>query len=86
MLAGAVCAVAIVSAAELYRQGSTLFQSGRFSEPAARFEQARRLAPDDARILKALGTSYAASSDYQRANEPFDRACAIDPRLEDACY
>jgi tetratricopeptide (TPR) repeat protein len=86
MLARALFAVAMVSAAELYRQGNALFQTGNFSAAAARFEQARLLAPDEVRILKALGASYAALNDYERANEPLGRACAIDPKLEDACY
>lgn len=75
-----------LSAAELYQQGSAYFEKGQFAEAAKAFEQARQLAPKDARIAKALGVSYAAMTEYERANEPLDRACALDPSLEDACY
>jgi Flp pilus assembly protein TadD len=77
---------AVVSAAELYQQGSSLFQTGKFEEAAARFEQARQLTPQDARVLKALGTSYAAFGDHERASEPLERSCRIDSGLEDVCY
>lgn len=75
-----------LSAADLYHQGTALFEKGRYSEAAQRLEEAYRLAPRDARIAKALGVSYAATGDYERANGPFESACSIDPRLEDACY
>jgi tetratricopeptide (TPR) repeat protein len=75
-----------VSAAELYQQGSALFEKGRFAEAARQFENARQLDVKDARIAKALGVSYAAMSDYERANEPLHQACSLDASLEDACY
>lgn len=33
----------------------------------------------------ALGVSHAARGDYQRAEEPFHRACLLNPKLPDAC-
>lgn len=81
-----VLLMAALSAAELYRQGAALFEKGAFTEAAQRFEEAQRLNPKDANTAKALGVSYAAAGEYERADEPFSRACAINPSLEDACY
>jgi tetratricopeptide (TPR) repeat protein len=75
-----------LSAAELYQQGTVLFQTGKIPEAAQSFQEASRLAPKDARIWKALGVCYAAQADYERANEPFKQACTLDPSLDDACY
>jgi Flp pilus assembly protein TadD len=86
MIAAALFAALAVTAAELYQQGSALFQKGQIADAAARFEQARQLAPNDARIAKALGVSHAALGDYERAHEPLERACALDSQLADACY
>jgi Flp pilus assembly protein TadD len=86
MTVAVVFAAMTLTAAELYHQGSALFQQGHIADAAARFEQARQLAPNDARIAKALGVSHAALGDYQRANEPFERACTLDANLADACY
>jgi Flp pilus assembly protein TadD len=82
----AVFAAMALTASELYQQGSALFQQGRVADAAALFGQARQLAPNDARIVKALGVSHAALGDYERANEPLERACALDSNLADACY
>ncbi|HYZ85614.1 MAG TPA: tetratricopeptide repeat protein [Bryobacteraceae bacterium] len=78
--------LALFSVDALYRQGTALFQSGKYAEAAELFEQASRAAPSDARVWKALGASRAAMGDYQRADEPFQQACKLDPALEDACY
>jgi Flp pilus assembly protein TadD len=85
VLAVALAAFAL-SAVELYEQGTALFQSGKLAEAAQRFEEASRLAPKNARIWKALGVSYAATADYERANGPLHQACNLDPSLDDACY
>jgi Flp pilus assembly protein TadD len=39
----------------------------------------------DAARWKALGVSQAARGDYAAAEEPFHRACLLDPKLPDAC-
>jgi Flp pilus assembly protein TadD len=75
-----------LTALELFQQGTTLFSKGQLAEAAQKFEQARALAPNNAKIWKALGVSYAAMSDYERANHPLSQACDLDPMLEDACY
>jgi Flp pilus assembly protein TadD len=79
-------ALGLFASPDLYEQGSALFRSGRFAEAAAVFEKAVNASPKDARLWKAVGASYAAMADYERANEPFSRACSLDPSLEDACY
>ncbi|HYP06264.1 MAG TPA: tetratricopeptide repeat protein, partial [Bryobacteraceae bacterium] len=75
-----------LSATELYQHGIALFEKGDPQAAAHRFEEARALAPKDARIWRALGVSYAAMLDHQRATEPFRQACTLDPALTDACY
>jgi tetratricopeptide (TPR) repeat protein len=39
----------------------------------------------DAAKWKAIGVAHAAHGDYAAAEEPFHRACLLDPRLPDAC-
>ena len=75
-------ALGLFASPDLYEQGSALFRSGRFAEAAAVFEKAVNASPKDARLWKAVGASYAAMADYERANEPFSRACSLDPSLE----
>jgi Flp pilus assembly protein TadD len=70
-----------LSAVELYEQGTALFQSGKLAEAAQRFEEASRLAPKDARIWKALGVSYAATADYERASGRCTRRATSTHRL-----
>jgi tetratricopeptide (TPR) repeat protein len=41
--------------------------------------------PADAAKWKALGVTHAAHGDYAGAEEPFHRACLLDPKLPDAC-
>ena len=86
MTVAVVFAAMALTASELYQQGSALFQKGQLTDAAVRFEQASQLAPNDARIAKALGVSHAALGDYQRANDPLERACTLDANLPDACY
>jgi tetratricopeptide (TPR) repeat protein len=74
------------SAEELYKRGVDLFQNGKADAAAASLTEAARLAPGNAQIWKVLGVVYASSADYERAREPFEKACSLAPRLEDACY
>jgi tetratricopeptide (TPR) repeat protein len=69
-----------------YDQGIELFQERQFAAAAVAFERAARAHPNDAQTWKALGVAYAEQEKYGDAEEPFRRACWIDPRLEDACY
>jgi tetratricopeptide (TPR) repeat protein len=39
----------------------------------------------DAARWKAMGVAHAARGDYAGAEEPFHRACLLDPKLPDAC-
>ena len=39
----------------------------------------------DARCWKALGVGYASQSRYDQAEKPFQKACELNPKLEDAC-
>lgn len=69
-----------------YRQGVEAFQSGRHDAAIAALTEAVRIAPKNAQIWKVLGVVHASRGDYDRANEPFSRACTLAPDLVDACY
>lgn len=43
-------------------------------------------APKDAAAWRALGIKWAREANYLEAEEPFRRACELDPKLPDACY
>lgn len=78
--------VLLASADELYRQGVDLFQKGEHDRAIAVLESAARLRPRHGQTWKALGVVHAAREDYEGAREPFEKACASEPELEDACY
>ena len=69
-----------------YDQGVALFQKGEFAAAAPYLTRAANARPQDAQVWKALGVTYAAMSQYREAEGPFARACALDSKLEDACY
>jgi len=69
-----------------YERGAALFAGGRYDEAIAVLARVSREHPSDARVWKALGVTYAAKADYALALDPLQRACALNPRLEDACY
>lgn len=71
---------------ELYRQGVAFFRDGQREQAVAALSEAARSAPRSAQIWKMLGVVYASASDYERAAEPFEKACSLAPALEDACY
>lgn len=69
----------------LYREGLRLFAEGQPAAAIASFKKAIELRPSDAATWKALGVTHAAQGDYARAEEPFHRACLLNPKLPDAC-
>jgi Tfp pilus assembly protein PilF len=74
------------SADELYQRGVELFQAGKPDAAVEPLREAVRLAPRHAAAWKALGVAYAAQTDYAAAEQPFEQACRLEPRLVDACY
>ena len=79
-------ALMLASAEELYRHGVEAFQSGRHDEAVTALTEAARAAPRNAQTWKVLGVVHASRSDYERADQPFERACSLAPDLVDACY
>jgi Flp pilus assembly protein TadD len=69
-----------------YQQGVALIEKGRPAEAVDYLTRAAANTPADARVWKALGVAHAAQGDYGSAEPAFGRACALDPRLRDACY
>lgn len=76
----------LATADKLYQQGVDLFQRGEHDRAIAALESAAKLRPKDAQTWKALGVVHAAREDYEGARKPFESACALEPKLEDACY
>ena len=50
------------------------------------FLQAVKAAPNSATAHKWLGMTYAAQEKFVLAEQPFRRACNIDPKEPDVCY
>lgn len=69
-----------------YDLGVALFQKGEPHAAIPYLLKAVEAKPSDARAWKALGVVYAATGNYAMSEEPFDKACNLDPHLEDACY
>jgi len=70
---------------EAFRQGTALFQQGRFAEAAELLRQAVEREPS-ARNWKAYGVTLAAQEDYRGAEPPLREACRLAPYDPDACY
>lgn len=69
-----------------FERGMALLGQGQSKAAAELFSRATVARPQDARAWKALGVAHATSGDYEAAEPAFARACALAPRLEDACY
>ncbi|HET8546461.1 MAG TPA: tetratricopeptide repeat protein [Bryobacteraceae bacterium] len=81
-----LAAAASTDAKAAYDAGVAAFQKRDF---ATAERQLRRAVEADARhaaAWKALGVVHAAQEDYAGADIPFQKACELDTRLEDACY
>ena len=70
---------------ELYQRGLRLMAEHQAEAAIGAFQQAAELRPGDASIWKALGVAFASRGDYPKAEEPFRKACGLNPRLPDAC-
>ncbi len=67
-------------------RGLEAFRRRDFTAAEREFQQLVREQPSSARAHKLLGMTYVASERYEFAEEPLRRACALDPREENACY
>ena len=76
----------LASAAEWYRKGVEAFQAGQHDAAVEALTEAVKAAPKDAQSWKVLGVVHAARGEYDRADQPFERACTLAPDLVDACY
>jgi Flp pilus assembly protein TadD len=69
-----------------YKRAVELFQKGDSAGAIEALKHATSLEPTNAVYWKSLGVVYAATYAYAAADEPFSKACRLDPRLPDACY
>jgi Flp pilus assembly protein TadD len=70
---------------ELYRQGMRLLAERKPDEALAAFRRVTELSPKYAAAWAAIGVVHASRGDYPDAEEPFHRACLLNPSLPDAC-
>jgi protein O-mannosyl-transferase len=70
---------------ELYQRGLRLMAEHQAEAAIAAFQQAAALRPGDASIWKALGVAFASRGEYPKAEDPFQKACRLNPKLPDAC-
>jgi Tfp pilus assembly protein PilF len=69
-----------------YKAGVAAFQRRDYPVAAQQLKRAAELDPRHAAAWKALGVVHAAQENYAAADIPFQRACELDRKLEDACY
>ena len=74
------------SAEETYQRGVQAFSRGARDEAVRLFTEATAMNARHALAWKALGVAHAAGGDHELAAEPFQRACSLQPSLEDACF
>ncbi|MCC6392494.1 MAG: tetratricopeptide repeat protein, partial [Bryobacterales bacterium] len=67
-------------------QGKQAFRVKNWPAAEHLFTQAIQSAPRAAAPYKWLGMTYAAQEKYLLAEEPFRRACSLDPKEPQACY
>lgn len=67
-------------------RGRQALLNHNFGAAELALQQAIREQPSSAHAHKLLGMTYSDQEKYQLAEEPFRRACALDPREENACY
>ena len=70
----------------LFEEGSDAFRNKDWDRAERLFTEAIRTTPNRAEPYKWLGMTYAAQEKYERAEQPFRRACEIDPKAPDVCY
>jgi tetratricopeptide (TPR) repeat protein len=66
-------------ARSVLRRAKELFARGRLIEARALVELAERNAPEDARLLDAIGTLYSRTNDQERALAAYERAVRLAP-------
>ncbi|MBM3811216.1 MAG: tetratricopeptide repeat protein [Acidimicrobiia bacterium] len=76
----------LLAAQGFIEEGIKLFQAGQLQQAAAQFQRAAEQEPENALAWKLLGTSFAALGDHEQAREPLRKACALNPKLPDACF
>jgi Flp pilus assembly protein TadD len=77
---------ALLAVQGLLDEGVRLFEAGQLTAAAGRFQKAVEQEPGNALAWKLLGTAYAAQGDHEQAQEPLRKACALQPKLADACF
>src|SRR4051812_43391268 len=66
--------------------GVAAFRTKNYPVAEAAFLGAIRETPASSRAYKLLGMVYGAQNRYEEAVAPLDKACALDPKEEEACY
>src|SRR5690348_4071887 len=70
----------------LLQEGRNAFGEKDWVKAERLFQEAVRALPNRVWPYKWLGMTYAAQEKYELAEQPFRRACEMDPKEPDACY
>jgi tetratricopeptide (TPR) repeat protein len=68
-----------------FHRGLELSAEGKTDAALKAFQEAVRLRPEHAAAWKAIGVILATRGDYEGADNPFRKACGLQPSLADAC-
>jgi len=68
----------------VWYEGTADFMSGNFCDSELRFEESRKLAPYNVKILNDLGTAFEKNKKHKEAELNYKRALGISPDFEDA--
>ncbi len=79
-------AVAPRSFAGLFAEAQGLFSSGDTEKAAAKYEEAARLAPDNAVVHRELGKCYSRLGQRDRAQKEYRRYLELAPNASDARF
>ena len=71
--------------AALYREGMRLLEQRETQAAIGLFQRSLQLRPNDAGTWATLGVAYSSTGDSQHAEEPFHKACLLNPLLPDVC-
>jgi len=86
LVGAALAASAMQEAKQQYQPALDLLRQGKFHEARIALEQVVAADPKSAPAWLALGVAHAAQGDYPAAVPAFARACALQPKLPDACF
>lgn len=68
------------------QSGISSYSKGNFDEAASKLEEAAKLHPQDAGVLRVLGQSYEAEGKLDKAAEAYSRSLVLEPAHPEILY